>query len=364
MTFTGINLKPIEKISLKLENPTPELEKNEGFESKPKSNMKFLLQSQPSKKKLNNASFELTSSHFKYQSNTPKLFKGLASPHDNSSNDESSWIEKSSRIEQNDAKGDIRDEINYMSFKDSGREGNESSNMSQRNIRNSFDDLHEENHILKRMLKVKQNAIENLFEKIKNLEKETENLKNQNEALKKTHGSIETHQIKEIRQMEFKHNETYFKEKELDGQFTQDNSSLVVSYDSKEFSKNILTEKEIKENFHQNKATILCYEQNKFSFFFHKNKGSYGMITSMDFQILSLGQFRSCEILVNAPNCTFFNIYFIENFGNLDIFADKRKFYWDYSKDNFNKTFSIFLEKILRKNVYSKQILTLEFILA
>ena len=260
--------------------------------------MKYIVPTPTSKKKGNYVSIELVSSRFKNPNTGGTIIqKKGASPKD-SFIDESAWFEKSSRLEQSE--------------RDSSRENQENLIFSQKQRRASqvsFDDLKEENSLLKRMLKLKQNEIEEIFEKVRNLEKELEIMKNENEGLRKENDSLEKHQIKEIKEFQAKHNDSYFKEKELDGQFTQDNTtSLIYSFESKDLLKNTLNKKELKDDFNHNKETIFCLEKFKFSVWIRKtrnNLGNHGMIAEIDFQILELNELKKCEILIHCPNCDF-----------------------------------------------------------
>lgn len=89
-----------------------------------------------------------------------------------------------------------------------------------------FDEIQQENFYLKRILKLKQNKIKLLNDKLASFQNEINTLKKENEKNRKQIKNIELElfQSKEIKQIEIKHNEKYFKENHLDDCF---NDSLI-----------------------------------------------------------------------------------------------------------------------------------------
>ena len=281
----------------------------EKIDPKPQSNEKYLVSPDTTTK--NKFSFPVnielisTSRNKKENTlvNTPIILKNLNSDKDHSSVEES--LIKNDLIER---KVKNLEDLSYLNLKDSGRDYVElmvSSTKNRRNSQISNEDPKEEIELMKRVLKLKQNEIADLSEKMKNLQKELHALKIENSRLMKENTFIEKREIKEIKQFEAKQNDSYFKEKELDGQYTLPNSSFALSIDNKEFKEKI-SEKQLKDSYYTNKSIIVSFDQIKLELSFNfKNKAKickYGMISCLDLQIIQLYMkgVNNCEISIQT----------------------------------------------------------------
>ena len=264
------------------------------FDSKPQINMKFLLKNEKkTEKKLGVPTIiELS------ERSMPKILKSLVGLKENSvissenainylnlpeiqenyeKNEKEGKNRKNSKNEKNLQNEKNRKNSNFDENSKNCENSKKSENSKNReNCENEIfshksdnsEDIREENRLLKSLLKLKQKEIESLYAELSAFKNQVKNMnKHQN-----------FHEIKEIKQFETKQNDDYFKEKELNGQFTH-------STDNKE--KFRLNLKEITENFFIKKHTIFPHQFFNAKFLM-KNKqkiSKFGMISCVEISI-------------------------------------------------------------------------------
>lgn len=149
------------------------------------------------------------------------------------------------------------------------------SSMSQIS-KHIFDEIKEENIYLKRILKLKQNKIKLLNEKLASFQNEIDTMKKENEKTKNQIKNIELElfQNKEIKQIEIKRNEKYFKEKNIDecpdnSQIQNDPNVVLLSKDK--ISQSCLKNKPNTINFDEFQLNLYWNLQSMAKFNFDSN---------------------------------------------------------------------------------------------
>lgn len=278
MTFSqsGINSIEAPKLTNLLQRPPETIEKLSAI---PKNHQNYIMRTTK-----RNTTIELAAIKNQIQNisslNSPKLAKSLFSQRDNSWNEDS--ISQKNRVLKE------KDDYTFVNLQDSiSRDLKENADSFQRD--RSYSNLEEECVLLKRLLKLKQKEIEFLFEKMSCLEKEVDKIKLENMRLSEENEMLDKKQIKNIKNLQTKQNESYFKEKEQYEPATLPNSSLMLSQSEKSLKKHVIQVNY--EDFLREKPIVVSLEQVKFNLFFdHENKrekyAKYGMISSINIQII------------------------------------------------------------------------------
>lgn len=240
--------------------------------------------------------------------NSPKLAKSLFSPKDNSWNLEEDSISQKNRVLKE------KEDYTFVNLQDSiSRDFKENADSFQRD--RSYSNLEEECVLLRRLLKLKQKEIEFLFEKTSCLEKEIDKIRLENMRLSEENKMIDKKKIKNIKNLQIKHNESYFKEKEQYEPATLPNSSLMILQSEKSLKKYAIHVSY--EDLLREKPIPISLEQIKFNLLFDNERrkekyAKFGMISSVNIQILEYfaKNIESIEMLIR-PSEGFLSFYFI-----------------------------------------------------